>query len=591
MTGPVAGPADAAGPVSMRPADVVMAPETLGAARLTRYSFSRMLIRAASRHGWTVERTRFEIDADGRGEAVYEWHAGDRVVSFVAFTTTIDVADHTDRVIADRWEIAAVLVDGTVDEVALDRLRIQVPLQEGGRFDDSVLVLTRGNRSVRFFDELVDTLARGEQPDPDRVGAAGYIMRSTAFYGNAKFGLRPFAAIGADHPFAAPYRAQMAAALLFRELSYDVVEHCAGLRGDDQAVGFQGPWRTFFGLGNATGLGLVPYAFSHPAIMDAWAEIRELALAQVRAYPITPARRQTLADWIDRARRHFATGTNASCSPFLSPAELVPVVDSIALTWTEAAATGDVDGFDRLYRWAEKQGAETTELVVSLLIELHEGDDDMVDARLAVDESSRFDPTMPVDQLGGLIAERFGWIDRLGLDGTDARHYWWAVSDNTDEPRRARYGSIDPAGRDVAIDLALRIQRLRRVIAATPAATGSTSTAGDLIRAEPELALAVDRVQSDRWAYGEPRDNACALDFLPLQTQRFQLACYGMDNFSPQSTDWLRVTLFQGAPRAADLADRPGDDWVLPPRPGQVLKPVEMDQNGPGRGPSKESGP
>ena len=44
---------------------------------------------------------------------------------------------------------------------------------------------------------------------------------------------------------------------------------------------------------------------------------------------------------------------------------------------------------------------------------------------------------------------------------------------------------------------------------------------------------------------------------------------YGMDNFKPKSTDWLRVTLFQGAPRVGDLGmDDAADDWVLPARPG-----------------------
>ena len=44
---------------------------------------------------------------------------------------------------------------------------------------------------------------------------------------------------------------------------------------------------------------------------------------------------------------------------------------------------------------------------------------------------------------------------------------------------------------------------------------------------------------------------------------------YGMDNFKPKSTDWLRVTLFQGAPRLGDLGNDTGDEWVLPPRPGR----------------------
>ena len=48
---------------------------------------------------------------------------------------------------------------------------------------------------------------------------------------------------------------------------------------------------------------------------------------------------------------------------------------------------------------------------------------------------------------------------------------------------------------------------------------------------------------------------------------------YGMDNFKPKSTDWLRVTLFQGAPRLADLDGCITDDWVLPVRPEQPTSP------------------
>ena len=45
--------------------------------------------------------------------------AGTQRFSFVVFTTTIDESAHTDRVIADRWEVAGVLVDGDVDDELL----------------------------------------------------------------------------------------------------------------------------------------------------------------------------------------------------------------------------------------------------------------------------------------------------------------------------------------------------------------------------------------------------------------------------------------------------------------------------------------
>ena len=37
----------------------------------------------------------------------------------------------------------------------------------------------------------------------------------------------------ADHPFRRPYRAQFVAAWMFRELGYDMVEHCARVKGGE----------------------------------------------------------------------------------------------------------------------------------------------------------------------------------------------------------------------------------------------------------------------------------------------------------------------------------------------------------------------
>jgi len=67
--------------------------------------------------------------------------------------------------------------------------------------------------------------------------------------------------------------------------------------------------------------------------------------------------------------------------------------------------------------------------------------------------------------------------------------------------------------------------------------------------------------------YGETRGNALAGSYVPLHLQRFQLAVYGMDNFCPQSTDWVRVTLFGGAPRVDDVARGVDDDWLFLPKP------------------------
>ncbi|MEM9202808.1 MAG: hypothetical protein AAGC53_14175 [Actinomycetota bacterium] len=543
-----------------RPASVVMQPEMLGAVRPTRYSFSRSLIRRAITDGWKIDRTRFDIDGDGQGVAVYQVDCAGTVVSFIAITQTLPESAHTDRVIADRWEITAALVAGVADDALIAHAQAHVTRQERGRLDPRFLVLTRGNRSVRFFDRLVGDLARGEQPDPESVGDSAYIMRSTAFYANGKYGMRSFDGYPEGHPLAASYRAQFLAAFLYRELSYDVVEHCARVRGGDTAVGFDDEWRRFFGLGNATGLGLVPYFVHHPRVINAWVGVRELALAEVRATPATDEGRAQLSTVIDRARHHFASGTTEDCTPFLSPAELVPHIDRLRSAWLEVADRSDA--YDAWFRSVEHEHPEAVELAASALIELHDGDDRVIDELLLVDESSRIDHDLSTDELVALIDERFGWVDELDLDADDADAFWWVISDNTDEPRRTHRARLDPDGRDVAIDVALLIHRVRHALRAT-----SQPTVGDFLDAHPEHRAAIARVFLSDRRYGEARDNTCAAEYLPLQLQRFQLAMYGMDNYKPKSTDWLRVTLFQGAPRADELSSTAVDDWFFPVRP------------------------
>ncbi|MFM9123902.1 MAG: hypothetical protein ACKOSO_01715, partial [Actinomycetota bacterium] len=91
---------------------------------------------------------------------------------------------------------------------------------------------------------------------------------------------------------------------------------------------------------------------------------------------------------------------------------------------------------------------------------------------------------------------------------------------------------------------------------------------GDFLVERPWRIGTVERIEGlAGHAYAEARLNPLSTRFVPLDLQRFQLACYGMDNFDPQSTDWLRVTLYGGAPRAEDVAAGVDDDWLFAPRP------------------------
>lgn len=555
-----------------RSADVALSPEVMGTSRLTRHSFARSMLRHAREQRWQVTRELWDMDVVGCGEAVYRVDAAGIQLRFMVFSSTIDEHQRTDHVTATSWDVTAALNEGDLSEERMSVLRRHVPGQETGRADTGSLVWTRANRSQRFFDYTVNQLVSGAQPDPAVFGDAAYVLRSTAFYSNGKFGLREFDALPADHPLATPYRAQMLAAWLLREFSYDLVEHCARQR-NAEAVVLSGRWRRFLGVGNATGLGMVPYIVNHPRILDAWCALRELPLAYALGQPTDPQdwRVGRLMTLLSRARDYFAERDTLVTAPYLPGPQLAQHLETVRWQLAEYQTSGTVSGDTTFFAWrslhnaAETIHPEACGVFDSLLVELYDELDNDIEQLLRCDDTVQLRPEQNCQALLEIINSEYAWIDRFDFDDPEQTYYFWFVSADSEEPRRGRRGH-DPGERlEQPVDIARAVMALRSDLhEADP-----TASVAEFLLAKPWHRGVVCRVQSlAAMPWAEPRTNLLAHDFLPLHLQRFQLAVYGMDNYSPQSTDWLRVTLFSGAPRASDLATAVADDdWLFTTKP------------------------
>ncbi len=362
-----------------RPADVALCAHELGVARATRHSFARSLLRRGAKAGWDVQTERFDVDAAGSGVAVYRVDlapgcADPQTVRLVAFLAVIDESRRTDRVIAEAWDLTAALCRGEVDDDRIAALRANVPEQEQGRADSGTLIWTRANRSVRFFDHVVGRLASGQQPDPAVIGDDAYLMRSTAFYGNGKWGLVDFGGYDADEVLAVPYRAQMLTAWLVRELSLELVEHCAAAR-NPRAATLEHGWRRYFGLGNATGLGMVPYVINHPQVLDAWVALRELPLANALATNWAPgsAGADRVVGLLNRAANHFAERDRLATEPYPGGPELASQLADVAqLAGSfQAGECPPSEGLAALvHRRAGELGLECRSVVDAIVVEV-----------------------------------------------------------------------------------------------------------------------------------------------------------------------------------------------------------------------------
>ncbi len=560
--------------VALRPAAQVMRLARLGSFYPTRISFVRTLVRRMAREGWTVSRDVFDLDDEGYGTAVYGVSTPAGRLSLVAFSDYLDPEDRTDRVIATRWDAAFVLTAADPDPATLRRLRANAPRQEAGRYRAGDLVLSRANKSVRMFEHVVDCLASGRQPDPRELVNVGYLMRTTAVYGNGKFGLADFEQVVRGGIFRLPFQAEMLTVYLARHFSLDLVQHIARRRSPHHAVAFDRRLARGLGVGNATGLGMAPFLATHPKLIQQWIHARELGLARVRSVASAePERLRRLDELVQRTLAHLAQWQTADARQ----SQRIEILRSQLAGFREACLGAGPSllpvraPWDFVVRWAQEHASlEAQELLNSLLLELYPELVDELENQTGSDESEDVVAHMPLRELKSLLERAYDWAVRTDFEAPDAQHFFWYWSAEKLEPRLGVRAHEPGADREMRIDVAREAAELHRALADLDDAALETSVA-EFLLAHPDRRRIVRRVQSlADCPYAEIRDNILARDCLPIDLLRCKLSIFGAGKFDPKSDRWTRITLFQGAPLADELASRDSDDWCFPVVPGAL---------------------
>ncbi|NET73360.1 MAG: hypothetical protein F6K62_21220 [Sphaerospermopsis sp. SIO1G2] len=567
----------------LRPPEEVMQPERIGAVWPTRLSFAQILLDRLIEQRWQIEISENHLDGDGIGELIYRIKSPTQTFYFVVFSQKLSPEERTDRVIADGWDAAAALCEGELTAERLADLRRNVPRQEYGRADTQTLVWTRGNRSGRFFDYVVDCLAEGEQPDPERLAQGGYIFRSTAYYGNTKFGLKSYRSIDKEHDLHGSFLPQMLAAFLFREFAADLAEHIAEQRSG-RAVKIALETRRYLGIGNATGMGLVPFVINHPHLVHAWSMVREIPLARAKQLTLTAADPAVarLHELVSHLHTYFAHDSLDVTHVFAHREKLLAEVEQLLGWLGEFQADGRLLGEVAARPWArlcalasENLSVESQELLHTLLIELYPEHSAGLSRYLDAPRPYRFDVTQTVGELCQLIERCYAWVLADPPEQAEADQLFWYFSADSEEPLIGERGEDDGEWSARPVDIALQVWRLYQDLRGID----SSETIGYFLLVNPHHRAIIARVQSlQDLMYAEIRTNLHHKDVIPLHTQRFQLAQYGMNRFNPQSIYWLRVTLLQGAPIAQDVAHGRAPSRMFFPLPPKLANPAKLEQ-------------
>jgi hypothetical protein len=552
--------------IPRRPPEQVMRLARMGSAHQGRLSFMRTLLRRLKRDNWQFSRPVWEIDNQGVGRAVYQAKGPERTYSLIAFAHDLPDEQRSDRVIAEAWDATFTLFDGVPDEADLQRLAENVPKQEAGRISASELSLSRANRSVRLFNYVVETLAAGQQPEPEYIESVGYLMRTTAVYGSGKFGAADRDLIWQREELAGPFQAEMLSVWLTRAFTLDLVEHLAAVKGGEQAVTLAPALRRSVGVGNSTGLGMAPFLMNHPLLLNNWMMAREEAIARVRSIQqVDDESFELFRKFL--ARSWINAGQWQSAHPLQQPKIVAIKADIRRLQAYLIMFKHQPDyGWDRLYQWAERSlSLEGQEMLTMLMLEPYSELVDGLTGCMNADEQylAVIDAQMTVADMRQWLEQYYGWALQLDFSPDESRSRFWYVSEEKLEPRLGERFAEDGGELEQPLCIGWHVNQL----AAALAEWGQQEDAlAEFLLAHPQHRHVVRRTQqADKAPYMEIQDNLIAAEMLPIDLLRLKLSFFGATKFDPRSDRWVRITMFQHAPFPHELQDMPADDWVYPP--------------------------
>ena len=537
--------------------------ERMGSRYPSRLSFSRSMLRTMVKENWKIIKAKFDLDKDGFGTVVYEINTPNQVYSLVCFSQYIPEEDRSDRVIAEKWDASFTLHSGKVSEKNLDRLRKNIPLQEGGRSSADELVMSRANKSVRLFEKVVECLSEGLQPNIREINDVGYLLRTTAVYGNGKFGMSDFVRTKTATHFSQPFRAEMLAVYIIREFSVDLVEHVAYHKKPSRAVKLNNNIKQHLGIGNSTGLGMAPFIIKHPTLIHRWMSQYQKTINTIKKIRDLDQKKfnqflkllQKAKLYLDEVLTFDEYQKNKNYNSSVDLSKMIKYCENISLN------TESTNSWKELIEHCENNyNYDTQEIVKVQIIELFPSIADPLANDMSDEENMGINTKQTILSLINLIKNKYDWAINIDFKNKNNSYLFWYISEEKLEPRLGERYNEKGAELEQPLGIGKMVNELYNFTINHPN-THKLSIAEFLLKF-PEFRGIIRRIQTlAHYDYGEIKDNILSKQTLPLNMLRFKLSFFGASRYDPKSDRWLRVSFFAGAPFYKNLSSNNVDSW------------------------------
>jgi len=530
----------------------VMRLRNLGSYHPTRLSFSRQLIITLIRENWIFKFQDWKINKLGKGYCVISVENKKDVFSLIIFSHLIKDEERSDRVIAEKWDFTFSLFTGIPNEKELKHLKKNVPLQENGDHLKKQLTLSRANKSTRLFNHFLENLSNGLQPEFEQVKKIGYLLRTTAVYGNGKFGIGDYNFKSDSKILRNGFWAEMLTVYMLKIFSIEYVNFLAKNKSKNYTK-LNDNISDYLGTGNATGLGMAPFVVNHPKLIHKWINTKQtlikIALDQKTLSKnklklfllLLENSKKHINQWEveDKKQKKLINQSRKEIDQIINSKLLFKILNS------DYPLKKLLSKFNRINN-------ETREILYSIFLELFPKVTDSYSGKMNASDKVTLNTNYSIAKIKSLIKLNYSWALKINFNHSSSKYFFWYVSETKQEPRLGLSKEDHGYEKRLPLDIAKQISDLNETLKKMP----NKMKISEFCLKHHKFKSIIKRVLiNEKHQFSEIHENLEDKKMRPIDILRFKLSFFGACKFDPKSNLWTRITLFQGVPLPKNLKE------------------------------------
>ena len=530
----------------------IMKLKNLGSYHPTRLSFSRQLIITLIRERWIFKFQDWKINKHGKGYCIISTKNKKDVFSLIIFSHLIKDEERSDRVIADKWDFTFSLFTGLPNEKELKHLKKNVPLQENGNHLKKQLTLSRANKSTRLFNHFLTNLSQGLQPEFEQVKKIGYLLRTTAVYGNGKFGIGDYNFKSDSKILRNGFWAEMLTVYMLKIFSIEYVNFLAKNKSKNYTK-LNDNISDYLGTGNATGLGMAPFVVNHPKLIHKWINTKQtLIKIALDQKTLSKNKLKLFLLLLENSKKHInqweVEDKKQKKLIHQSRKEIDQIINSKLLF---KILNSDYP-LKKLLSKFNRINNETREMLYSIFLELYPKVTDSYSGKMNASDKVTLNTNYSIAKIRSLIKLNYGWALNINFNHSSSKYFFWYVSETKQEPRLGLSKEDHGYEKRLPLDIAKQISDLNETLKKMP----NKMKISEFCLKHHKFKSIIKRVLiNEKHQFSEIHENLEDKKMRPIDILRFKLSFFGACKFDPKSNLWTRITLFQGVPLPKNLKE------------------------------------